>query len=213
MTDETSATASEQEGYTPDDELVEGHDYDGIKEYDNPIPPWLSLIFAGTIIWSGFYVVAINLGYISRYQESLDDGLAELQRMKSQAEEKQPKVTQQMLAKAADSDKAVESAEKIFMGNCANCHGKQGQGLVGPNLTDKFWVHGGSLKDIYKTLVNGVTEKGMPAWGNTFDQEQIVNLTAYVRSLQGTDPSGAKKPEGEKFVPGESSESSGDSEG
>ncbi len=208
MTDETTANASDTEGYTPDDDLVEGHDYDGIKEYDNPVPPWLSLIFAGTIIWSGFYVVAINLGYISRYEESLDDGLAELQQLQSQAKEKTPEVTQQMLAKAADSQEAIDAAESAFMGNCANCHGKQGQGLVGPNLTDKYWIHGGSLKDIYKTLQNGVTEKGMPAWGATFDQEQIVNLTAYVRSLQGTDPSGAKKAEGEKFVPGNGSGSS-----
>lgn len=208
MTDDTTANASDNEGYTPDDDLVEGHDYDGIKEYDNPVPPWLSLIFAGTIIWSGFYVVAINLGYISRYEESLDDGLAELQQLKSQAKEKTPEVTQQMLAEAADSQEAIDAAESAFMGNCANCHGKQGQGLVGPNLTDKYWIHGGSLKDIYKTLQNGVTEKGMPAWGATFDQEQIVNLTAYVRSLQGTDPSGAKKAEGEKFVPGNGSGSS-----
>jgi cytochrome c oxidase cbb3-type subunit 3 len=213
MTDETTANASDTEGYTPDDDLVEGHDYDGIKEYDNPIPPWLSLIFAGTIIWSGFYVVAINLGYISRYEESLDDGLAELQQLQSQAKEKTPEVTGQMLAKAADNEEAIQSAEKVFMGNCASCHGKKGEGLVGPNLTDKFWIHGGSLKDIYDTIYDGVPDQGMQAWGNTFDQEKIVNLTAYVRSLQGTDPAGAKKPEGEKFVPEDSSDSSGDSEG
>lgn len=184
-----------------DDELIPDHEYDGIKEYDNPIPPWLSLIFIGTIVWSLFYVVAINLGYIDDYYTNLEQNQEELALMRTRAASQTEEMSAETLQKAVGNEERIAAGETLFMDNCSNCHGKKAEGLVGPNLTDKYWVHGGELTAIYQTIKNGVDGKGMPAWGPQMEQEQMVSTVAYVRSVQGTDPSGAKEPEGDKFEP------------
>ncbi len=185
-----------------DDVLLEGHEYDGIREYDNPIPPWLSLIFVGTIIWSVFYVVAINLGYIDRYEERLENDQQEIAALRRKAQADQTKITNALLAKAADTTKRVESGQEIFTSNCAPCHGQKGGGggKIGPNLTDKYWIHGGELTDIYNTVSNGI-EGQMPAWKSQLGREKVVDVVAYVRSIQGTEPANAAEPEGAPYTP------------
>jgi cytochrome c oxidase cbb3-type subunit 3 len=85
----------------------------------------------------------------------------------------------------------------VFVKNCAACHGDHGQGLIGPNLTDDNWLHGqGVPADIVKTISEGVAEKGMPPWGPVLKPEEIVGATAYIRSLHGSNPAGAKEPQG-----------------
>jgi cytochrome c oxidase cbb3-type subunit 3 len=184
-----------------DDELIPDHEYDGIKEYDNPIPPWLSLIFIGTIVWSLFYVVAINLGYIDDYYTNLEQNQEELALMRTRAASQTEKMSAETLQKAVGNEERIAAGETVFMDNCSNCHGKKAEGLVGPNLTDKYWIHGGNLMAIYQSIKTGFTDKGMPAWGPQLDQKQIVSTVAYIRSVQGTDPSGAKKPQGDKYEP------------
>ena len=184
-----------------EDELIPGHEYDGIHEYDNPIPPWLSLIFIGTIIWSLFYVVAINLGYIDDYYTNLEQGQQELALMRSKSEAQKEEIDAATLQKAADDKERVAAGEKVFEARCVSCHGENAQGMVGPNLTDKYWIHGGSLKTIFETVKAGVPDKGMPPWGPQLKREQMVSVTAYVRSVRGTDPPNAKKPEGDPFQP------------
>jgi len=184
-----------------DDDLIPDHEYDGIKEYDNPIPPWLSLIFIGTIVWSLFYVVAINLGYIDDYHTNLAQNQEELTLMRTRAASNTEEMSAETLQKAVGNEEKIASGETLFMDNCSNCHGKKAEGMVGPNLTDKYWIHGGDLTSIYQTIKNGVDGKGMPAWGPQMDQEQMVAVTTYVRSVQGNDPSGAKKPQGDEYVP------------
>lgn len=184
-----------------EDELIPNHEYDGIKEYDNPIPGWLSLLFWGTIVWSLFYVVAINLGYIDTFKESFQEGRAEIERKRAAAEQNQTKVDAEMLAEAVENEERVKAGKAIYSGNCVACHKENGGGDVGPNLTDDYWIHGGKLTDIYETLVNGVTDKGMPAWEGRLSQKEIVSVVAYIRSLRGTNPPDAKEKEGEKYVP------------
>jgi cytochrome c oxidase cbb3-type subunit 3 len=185
-----------------EDELLIGHEYDGIREYDNPIPPWLSLIFTGTIIWSFFYVVAINLGYIDRYEESLEEGQQAIASMRRETQANQKKMSNKLLAKAVDKSKRVKNGKKLFTSNCSPCHGKKGGGQIGPNLTDKYWIHGGKLTDIYKTIANGVQAKQMPAWKSKLKRKEMVDVVAFVRSIQGTEPPDAKKPEGDPYEPG-----------
>ena len=186
-----------------DDELIPNHEYDGIQEYDNPIPGWLSLLFWGTIVWGLFYVVAINLGYIDRYEESFEKSREAVLMKRAKAEEKSKEVGPEMLAAAVEEKARVEAGQAIYKTNCAACHDDNGGGDVGPNLTDDHWLHGGKLVDIYGTVADGVTDKGMPAWSNQLSSEEIVSTVAYIRSIRGTEPADAKKPEGEKYVPNE----------
>lgn len=197
--------AAEPEAQTSDrwdDELIAGHEYDGIREYDNPIPGWLSLLFVGTIVWSLFYVVAINLGYISRYEETLEEGQQEIANMRRVAAADQEEVTPDVLASAVGKDDRLATGKTVFVENCAQCHAEDGGGKVGPNLTDDYWIHGGKLMDIYNIVTDGYKNL-MPAWEGRLSQDERIAVTAYVRSLRGTEPEDPKEAEGEKFVPEE----------
>jgi cytochrome c oxidase cbb3-type subunit III len=185
------------------DEILD-HNYDGIQEYDNPMPAWWSTIFVITVIWAGFYVAAIELGYIARYEENLKEGTEEIVAMRRAYEATQPKLVvdeQMLLAASQDVDQVSQGAE-LFASNCASCHGNQGQGMVGPNLTDDHWIHGVKMTQIHEILVKGVAEAGMPAWASIMTPEEIVATTAYVASIHGTDPEGAKSPQGEEYAMG-----------
>lgn len=197
--------AAEPEAQTSerwDDELIAGHEYDGIREYDNPVPGWLSLLFVGTIVWSLFYVVAINLGYISRYEESLEEGQQEIANMRRVAAADREEVTPDLLESAVGNDDRLATGKTVFVENCAQCHAEDGGGggKVGPNLTDDYWLHGGKLMDIYNIVTNGY-ENLMPAWEGRLSQDERIAVTAYVRSLRGTEPENPDEAEGEKFVP------------
>jgi cytochrome c oxidase cbb3-type subunit 3 len=97
------------------------------------------------------------------------------------------------------SDPTVLAAGKtIFTTTCSPCHGAQGQGVVGPNLTDDYWLHGGKITDIFKTIKYGVPAKGMPTWEKQLSPKQISDVANYVKSLHGTNPPGAKEPQGTK---------------
>ena len=94
--------------------------------------------------------------------------------------------------------KDLTSGSTIYTTNCVACHGDKGQGGVGPNLTDKFWIHGGGIKDLFKTITHGIPEKGMIAWEKSLNPIQIQQVASYVLTLQGTNPPGAKEPQGEE---------------
>jgi cytochrome c oxidase cbb3-type subunit 3 len=94
----------------------------------------------------------------------------------------------------------IADGKQIFQKSCFMCHGSNGEGSVGPNLTDDFWLHGGSINDVFKTIKYGVTEKGMQAWEKTYSPAQIKNLASYIKSLRGTNPANAKAPQGEAYT-------------
>ncbi len=180
------------------DELLD-HDYDGIQEYDNPMPGWWKWLFYITIMWSAIYLVGINMGYLPSYEDDLADGQAELQAMRDQHQQESPSVDATFLAEAADDSAKVDQGAQVYSTTCASCHGQNGEGLIGPNLTDEYWIHGGSLSEIYSVVKGGVTENGMPAWEGPLSQDEMVAVVAYVDSIQGSDPAGAKEPEGEPY--------------
>lgn len=200
---------SEQSLHQPsgaDDEypdILLDHNYDGIREYDNPMPGWWKWTFVATVVWSVIYVFGILLGYVSDYEEDLAAGQAEIQARKAEHQEATPEVDTALLEEVRANEDALATGEAIFKTACATCHGKQGEGLIGPNLTDKYWVHDGSLMGIYQVVDQGVPDKGMPPKGGAaISHDEMLAVVAYVDTLRGTDPSGAKEPEGDPYEPG-----------
>ncbi len=177
-----------------------GHDYDGIRELDNRLPPWW--------VWTFYLTIFIGIGYLYVYHGS-DIGLsqheeyiAEMQKGEDQkaafAARQKNSIDEKNLVEVTDP-KQLEKAYGIYIANCAACHGAEGQGGVGQNLTDKYWVHGGSLSDVYQTIKNGVPEKGMIAWKTQMQPATILNLASYIRTLQGTNPPNPKAREGDFY--------------
>lgn len=185
---------------TPQDEypdVLTSHSYDGIQEYDNPMPFWWKAIFVVTIIWSVFYVVAIEMGYINKYEGILNEEAEAIAAVRSEAEQDRPPVTDELLLAAVDDPAILAQGQKHYAATCASCHGQQGEGLIGPNLVDEYWLHGGGVMDIHQVIDKGVTAKGMPAWGPILGHEGTIAVVAYVQSIRGTDVEGGKAPQGE----------------
>jgi cytochrome c oxidase cbb3-type subunit 3 len=183
-------------------DILLDHNYDGIQEYDNPMPGWWKWIFVVTVIWSFIYVFGIMLGYVPSYEEKLAAGQAEIQARQAEAKAAAPEVDAELLKATQGDAEKMATAEAIFKTSCATCHGKKGEGLIGPNLTDNYWLHGGKLMDIYGVLINGVPDKGMPARGGAaMSDEELIAVVAYVGTLPETDVEGGKEPEGELYEP------------
>jgi cytochrome c oxidase cbb3-type subunit 3 len=177
------------------------HSYDGIQEYDNPMPRWWVTIFWLTIVFSILYAlnvpgVGVGKGRIAEYEAAM--AKAELAR-----QEREPAggPSSEELAGMVARPDVVAEGKTVFVTYCAACHREDGGGLIGPNLTDDAWIHGGLVQEIRKTVADGVLEKGMPNWGKVLRPEQVTAVTAYVHSLAGSNPPNAKPPEGTKSSP------------
>jgi cytochrome c oxidase cbb3-type subunit 3 len=177
-----------------------GHVYDDIKELDNRIPPWFNYLFLGTIIFAFIYMIdyhVVGLSKLSADEYSEEIVAANLQKKIMLASG--GTINENTLVALKDAESLKEGGEN-FQKFCISCHGPQAGGLVGPNLTDEFWIHGGGIKNVYTTIKKGVPSKGMISWELVFSQKQIQNIGSYVLSLQGTNPPGGKAPEGQKYV-------------
>jgi cytochrome c oxidase cbb3-type subunit 3 len=193
----TKAASLEKEA-----DVLLDHDYDGIKELNNALPPWWKWGFYFTIIVAVIYLLRFHVFKTGptpedEYKNEMQIASAkmELYRSKNKALFDESNVT------VADAAGIIEG-KKIFTGTCFPCHGQKGEGGVGPNLTDNYWLHGGGIKDVFKTITYGVPDKGMQAWGKTFSATDVRNLSSFVLSLKGTNPPNAKAPQGDLFEPG-----------
>lgn len=176
------------------------HVYDGIKELDNPIPAWFNWLFYGSIIFGFAYLYYYHIGEWGPRQD--DEYKTELALADAQKREMLAKSGGAIDEKTVKIDESqVEKGKTIYTGNCAACHGVAGEGLVGPNLTDEFWLHGGSINDIFKTIKYGVPEKGMVSWEKSMSAADISAVSNFIVSIKGTNPPNAKAPQGEKYVP------------
>lgn len=192
--------AKKSDGYA---DVVLEHDADGIQEYDNPSPPWLVYLFYGTIAFAFGYVIyyGFNLGPTAEDAYMQEGRKLELEWADYYAKNPiVPPSTEELVA-AAKNPQMLEDGKGQFAKTCAACHGDEGQGLIGPNLTDDKWLHGGKMTEVYGTVVKGVSGKGMPPWGRALAPEKLTAVTAYIRSIQGTNPPNPKAPEGEAVVP------------
>ncbi len=176
------------------------HLYDGIQEYDNPLPKWWVAIFWICIILTPFYIIYYHCGEgrtpVDKYNAEM---LAHFDRQAQNLLAMGP-ITEGTLAGFQDDEAKMAGAAQLFVAKCSSCHGMRGEGNIGPNLTDDFWLHGGRLTDIYDTITEGVPSKGMLAWKKQLGLGDILSLTAYVGTIRGADPSGAKKPQGKELI-------------
>ncbi len=183
-------------------DLVLDHDFDGIRELDNHLPPWWLYTFYGTIIWGVAYVLIYHVFESAPLQtEEYNNEIAAAEASLIAFKEKNPEKKVDLQNIIFSNDEAqITQGGKIFAGQCAICHRTDAGGLVGPNLTDKYWKHGGSAQNIFTVITNGVPNTGMIAWKSTFSPSQISDIIAYIHSLQGSNPENPKKPEGEIYV-------------
>lgn len=178
------------------------HDYDGIQELDNGMPPMLKYIFVITIIFAVYYLVDYHVLkasplQLAEYEIQLEKGAADKLEYLKKAGASVDENTVTLLADAS----MIDGGQKIYATNCVACHGDKGQGGVGPNLTDKFWIHGGGIKDIFKTVKYGVPDKGMRAWQSEIKPADMQAVASYILAKLGnTNVAGGKAPQGVEYV-------------
>ena len=175
-------------------------DFDGIKELDNRVPPWFNYLFGATIIFGVVYLLNYHVWQSSplpRAEYAEEVNAADLSRRIRMVAE--GTINEDELVALKD-DVALKAGQERFLKNCITCHGSHGEGIVGPNLTDQYWIHGGGIKNVYATIKNGVPEKGMISWKLVFTPKEIQQIASYVLSLQGTNPPNGKKPEGTLYT-------------
>ena len=172
------------------------HDYDGIEEYDNPLPGWWVWIFVGTILFSVGYYAYYQIGpgpSILALYEREEEAVA--QRLAKQAPAASGP-TDDALAALVKSPAAVTKGREIYASRCVPCHGARAEGVIGPNLTDEYWLHGGRPTEILRTITKGAIEKGMVPWEGQLKPDELEAVTAYVVSLAGSRPPNPKPPQG-----------------
>lgn len=184
-------------------EKLMDHEYDGIWEMDHTMPPWLRYIFIGTIVFAIYYLAAYLVFDIgdSQYKEYADE-LKEAELLAEARAGDTPPITFETVEKD-NSAEAMANGKQIYDISCSPCHAKDGGGTIGPNLTDEYWIHGGSLQDVFRVITEGVPAKGMIPWKDQLSPKSIQDVTNYVLSLQGSSPASPKEPQGEKYVPEE----------
>lgn len=174
-----------------------GHEYDGIRELDNSLPPWWLWLFYITIIWAVVYIYYYHvsdkgLNQEQEYIAAIELGEAEKAKYLSlQADAIDEKTVTVLLDEAA-----LAEGKEIYTANCQVCHGEKGEGLVGPNFTDKYWIHGGSVNNIFSTIKYGVPEKGMISWKSQLRPAAMQKVASYILAFQGTNPPNQKEAQG-----------------
>lgn len=180
------------------DELLVSHDYDGIHEFDNDLPPWWKMTFYVTAIFAAVYLIWFHTGStdrlsIAEYQAEMTEATLLAQKA-GLADDPNKPTDYKPLTAAAD----LIVGKTLFGQNCAACHGKAGEGQVGPNLTDEYWLHGGEVNKIFHTIKYGVQGKGMVPWKGKLSGKEMLQVASYILTLKGTNPPNAKEPQGEK---------------
>ena len=184
--------------YDHEEKLLD-HSYDGIQEFDNPMPRWWVWTFWATIVFSVAYALNVG-GMAGRGREA--DYAADMAAFRAAhpAGRGGGRDAAQLAALAKDAG-VVALGRTTFATNCAACHAPDGGGLIGPNLTDRHWLHGGTLADVQRTIAEGVAAKGMPGWAKLLKPDQLDAVVVYVATLQGTTPAKPRAPQGVEVAP------------
>ena len=181
-------------------EVATDHEYDGIVELDNNLPPWWKALFYITIIFGVAYLLHYHILGTGDLQE------AEYEKEMAQAK---AEVEAYLATSANNVDETnvtfveeanrLENGQTLFVQKCSPCHGQAGEGGVGPNLTDKYWIHGGSINDVFRIIKNGVPAKGMIPWKSQLSPSEMQDISSYIITLEGTNPPNGKEPQGEEY--------------
>ena len=183
-----------------EESILLDHDYDGIKELDNNLPPWWKYGFYLTIVTGVIYLLHFHVfktGDLQgkEYDNAIAQAKIEVDEFMKTSANNVDENTVKVLTEASD----ITAGKDLFIANCVACHGKGGEGTVGPNLTDEYWIHGGSIQDLFKTLKYGWVEKGMKSWKDDLSPIQMAQVSSYIRTLKGTNPPNPKAPQGDLY--------------
>jgi len=186
-----------------EDRLLD-HNYDGIEEYDNPLPPWWVYFFVATILWGGAYIYYYHIAEL---------GLDQKSEFAQEVRDYEIEFAEAIFAakninwdapnfKPFVDDASMIQAKGIYDRSCVSCHGKEGEGGIGPNLADEYWIHGPEFNDIVKTIAMGVPEKGMISWKSTLSKDDLLKVASFLLKFKGTTPANPKPPQGQKYSEG-----------
>lgn len=182
-------------------DILLDHNYDGIQELDNNLPPWWKYGFYLAILFAVVYLINYHVlktgdlqgaEYTKEVAQAAID-IAEYQKNSALSVDENS-------VKLLSDKESLDKGKDIFVANCVACHGKFGEGQVGPNLTDDYWIHGGKINDLFKTVKYGYPEKGMKSWKEDLSPSQISHVCSYIKTLRGTNPPNPKEKQGELYV-------------
>jgi len=198
----TVADAGVPDDTVPDEARLMTHAYDGIREYDNPLPGWWRAIFWASIVFAAGYWIWFHVGkWGSTPDERYRAALAEYNDKRSLREAADAaNVSEDLLARDMKDGTVLAHGGEIFTARCVSCHTADGHGLIGPNLTDLYQLHGTTRMDLFTTVKNGVAGTAMPAWGEQMAASDVVAVTAFVATLRGKNIAG-KEPQGHPVQP------------
>ncbi len=192
----TKAVPIEQER-----DILLDHNYDGIRELDNHLPPWWVYLFYGTVAFAiiymfNYHILNISPLSIEEYDNSMQAAAIQVEAYKkTQANS----IDETNVVFVKDDKTAIAQGKAIYTENCLACHGQNMEGGTGPNLTDEYWIHGGSIQEVFKTIKYGVAQKGMISWEKKLKPDEMQNVSSYILTLQGTKPANAKEPQGDAY--------------
>jgi len=185
-----------------EEEVATDHVYDGIMELDNNLPPWWKAGFYLSILFAVIYLLRYHVFQSAPLQhEELKIELAEAEAAKKEYLKNAANLIDESSVTLLEDDSRIAEGGKIFAKNCAVCHANDGGGGVGPNLTDNYWIHGASIKDVFKTVKYGVPSKGMIPWKDQLSAAEMQEVASYVISLVGTQAANPKEPQGDLIKP------------
>lgn len=180
-----------------------GHDYDGIRELDNRLPPWWLYGFYVTIVFAAVYLWRFHVSHTApSSKEEYDQSVVRAELKLQEYLKQKGDAVNENTVKVLNGTDDIAAGKKIFTTSCASCHKEAGGGDVGPNLADEYWIHGGDIKSIFKTIKYGIN--AMPQWQNAYSNKQIAQVSSFVKLLKGTNPPNPKAPQGEVYKEEES---------
>lgn len=181
-------------------EVETDHDYDGIRELDNSLPPWWVYMFYVTIVFSIVYLIYFTYAGGPTQKMEYDNAMAEAQLQKTEMLKKNAANIDENSVLALTESADLAKGKSSYTTKCAACHGQNGEGGVGPNMTDDYWIHGGGIKNVFKTIKYGVQEKGMISWQNQMNPTEMQQVASYILTLKGTNPANGKAPQGNLYT-------------
>ena len=192
---------TKSESIENEDQLLLPHDYDGIKELDNTLPPWWVYLFYGCIVFALVYLVRFEIMGGDNQETELKNEMAQAKIEVAQYMKTAPDLMDEKTVTLLTDPADLAAGKAIFTTNCVACHRPDAGGQIGPNLTDDNWILGGGIKNVFHTLVNGGRDgKGMISWKATLKPKEMQKVASYVLSLRGSNPKDPKAPDGEVWV-------------
>lgn len=186
-----------------EEDILMHHEYDGIRELDNVLPPWWVWLFYGSIIWSVFYLAGTVMGFLPDQKTEYANSMEQAKQDIAAYTAKLGASVDETNVKVSTDPGTLAAGRNIFTQYCTPCHGADAAGSetsVGPNLTDAYWIHGGGVKNIFSTIKYGVQEKGMISWKSQLKPSEMASLASYILSLQGSGPATQKPPQGDPWT-------------